>query len=134
MIMEKAIKFLQTIKDVAFATVVGDRPQIRVFQIMKSDGVNLWFATSPQKDVYRQLTENPNVEILAMRGDVSVRISGKAVFDVPESTAREIYAANEVLPRLYKKFDDLVYFRLKAEWLDYFDLTPNPPLFEHYDL
>ena len=118
----------------AFATVEGARPQIRVFQIMKSDGINLWFATSPKKDVYRQLTENPNVEILAMRGDVSVRISGKAVFDVPESIAREIYAANEVLPRLYKKFDDLVYFRLKAEWLDYFDLTPNPLLFEHYDL
>ena len=33
--MEKAFIFLAKHKDVAFATIEGDRPKIRVFQIMK---------------------------------------------------------------------------------------------------
>lgn len=131
--MEKAFEFLKTNKDVAFATVEGCKPKIRVFQIMKQQGHTLYFATSPRKEVYRQLQQNPNIELLAMRGNVSVRITGQAQFDVDDATAQEIYAANPVLPRLYKAYTDLVYFRLSIGCLDYYDLTPTPPLFEHYD-
>ena len=113
--------------------VEGDKPKIRVFQIMKQQGNTLYFVTAPKKEVYRQLQENPNVEILAMEENIFVRIEGQAMFDVDDTTAREIYAANPVLPRLYKAYTDLVYFRLAAASLDYYDLTPNPPLQEHYD-
>jgi hypothetical protein len=131
--MEKAFEFLKVNKEVAFATVEDGKPKIRVFQIMKRDGRTLYFATAPGKEVYRQLQENPNIEILAMRDNVSVRIAGQAVFDVNDKTAQEIYAANPVLPRLYKTYTDLVYFRLPISTLDYYDLTPTPPLQEHYD-
>ena len=63
--MEKAFEFLSSHKDVAFATVEQDKPKIRVFQIMKQEGHTLYFATSPHKEVYRQLQENPNIELLA---------------------------------------------------------------------
>ena len=117
----------------AFATVEDCKPKIRVFQIMKQDGHTLYFVTAPGKEVYRQLQKNPNIEILAMRDNVSVRIAGQAVFNVDDKTAQEIYAANPVLPRLYKAYTDLVYFRLPITTLDYYDLTPTPPLQEHYD-
>ena len=57
--MEKAFEFLSSHKDVAFATVEKekDKPKIRVFQIMKQEGHTLYFATSPHKEVYRQLQE-----------------------------------------------------------------------------
>ena len=132
-IMEKAFDFLSRHKDVAFATVEDGMPKIRVFEIMKQHENTLYFATAPWKEVYRQLQENPNVEILAMNGNIFVRIAGQAVFDVDDATAREIYAANPVLPRLYKAYTDLVYFRLSAATLDYYDLAPDPPLQEHYD-
>ena len=132
-IMEKAFDFLSRHKDVAFATVEDGMPKIRIFEIMKQQGNTLYFATAPGKEVYRQLQENPNVEILAMNGNIFVRIAGQAVFDVDDATAREIYAANPVLPRLYKAYTDLVYFRLSAATLDYYDLAPDPPLQEHYD-
>lgn len=109
------------------------KPKIRVFEVMKQQGNTLYFTTAPGKKVYRQLQENPNVEILAMKGNIFVRIAGQAVFDVDDKTAQEIYAANPVLPRLYKAYTDLVYFRLSATTLDYYDLTPTPPLQEHYD-
>lgn len=131
--MEKAFEFLKTNKEVAFATVEDCKPKIRVFQIMKQDGHTLYFVTAPGKEVYRQLQKNPNIEILAMRDNVSVRIAGQVVFDVDDKTAQEIYVANPVLPRLYKAYTDLVYFRLPITTLDYYDLTPTPPLQEHYD-
>lgn len=117
----------------AFATVEDGKPKIRVFEIMEQQGNTLYFVTAPGKEVYRQLQANPNVEILAMKENIFVRIAGQAVFDVDDATAREIYAANPVLPRLYKAYTDLVYFRLPVVSLDYYDLTPTPPLQEHYD-
>ena len=88
--MEKAFEFLKANKEVAFATVEDCKPKIRVFQIMKQDGHTLYFVTAPGKEVYRQLQKNPNVEILAMKENVFVRIAGQAVFDVDDKTAREI--------------------------------------------
>lgn len=35
--MDKAFQFLKNHKDVAFATVDGDKPEIRVFQVMRID-------------------------------------------------------------------------------------------------
>lgn len=131
--MEKVFDFLSKHKDVAFATVEQNKPKIRVFQIMKQEGHTLYFATSPHKEVYRQLQENPNIELLAMDGNISVRVTGRAMFDVSDGLAREIYADNPVLPRLYKRYTDLVYFRLPVTRLDYYDLTPTPPTFEHYE-
>lgn len=131
--MEKVFDFLSKHKDVAFATVEQNKSKIRVFQIMKQEGHTLYFATSPHKEVYRQLQENPNIELLAMDGNISVRVTGRAMFDVPDGLAREIYADNPVLPRLYKRYTDLVYFRLPVTRLDYYDLTPTPPTFEHYE-
>ena len=107
--MEKAFEFLKTNKEVAFATAEDGKPKIRVFQIMRQEKNILYFVTAPGKEVYRQLQKNPNIEV------------------------REIYAANPVLPRLYRAYTDLAYFRLPAVSLDYYDLTPDPPLQEHYD-
>ncbi len=131
--MEKAFEFLNQHKDVALATTDGNKPKIRVFQIMKQEGHVLYFATAPHKEVYRQLQQNPNIELLAMEGNISVRVSGKALFDVSDETAREIYNNNPVLPRLYKDYTKLAYFRMPVATLDYFDLTPTPPTFEHYE-
>ena len=132
--MNRAFEFLGQHKDVAFATVNGNKPEIRVFQIMKMDERTLWFATAPFKKVWHQLQTNPNIEILGMAGNISVRISGTAVFDVPDEICREIYANNPVLPRLYKAYTDLVYFRLPIKTLDFFDLTTTPPIQNHKDV
>lgn len=126
------MEFLKTHNDVAFATVEGDRPKIRVFRIMLQEGTVLYFATSPRKEVYRQLQADPYAELLAMEGDISVRVTGKVSFDVPDDTARRIYSENAVLQRLYDSYASMVYFRLEISSIDYYDLTPDPPLLEHW--
>ena len=132
--MKEALEFLKENKEVAFATVgEGNRPMIRVVQIMKFDGNDLFFATGPHKRVYAELQENTAVEILSRKDNISVRVSGSAVFDVSDDIQREIYDTNPVLPRLYPDYKSLVYFRFPIDSLDYYDLTPTPPVLRHYD-
>lgn len=133
--MQKAFEFLNKNRDVAFATSENNIPKIRVFQIMRIDGRTLYFATSPKKEVYRQLRDNPEVELLAMKGNISVRVSGKADFSVEDSIQQRIYGGSSILKRLYPDYKSLVYFKMAINGLDYYDLTPTPPemLHKHYD-
>lgn len=76
------------------------KTNIRVFEIMKQQGNTLYFTTAPRKEVYRQLQENPNVEVLAMKENIFVRIAGQAVFDVDDMTARDICRQSRVAATL----------------------------------
>lgn len=135
-----AVDFLRSIPELALSTVQDGLPRIRAFQTMKlacsGNHVDLYFATAPFKAVWSQLHAQPYVEMLAMRGTVSVRLGGKAVFDVDDATQREIFTAkvNEVLSRLYASYDKLAYFRVRLDFIDYFDDAPVPCVYEHYDL
>lgn len=132
--MEKALDFLRLHNEVALATCEDGQPAIRIFQIMRMDGTVLYFATSPEKAVYRQLQRNPHIELLSFAGQISVRCSGTVNFDVDGETRRWIYQNNPVLPRLYTGYDKLAYFSLPIAEMDYYDLNPTPPLFLHYNL
>ena len=132
--MQQALQFLQDHNEVAFATSDGHLPKIRMFQIMKQECNVLYFSTSAEKAVYRELKENPNVEILAYADNVSVRCTGMVNFNVEDSVRQWIYDNNSVLPRLYSSYDKLVYFCLPIAEMDYYDLRPTPPILKHFDL
>ena len=132
--MERALQFLRNHKDVALATSEGDIPKLRIFQVMKQEGNVLYFATSEAKAVWRELRKNPNVELIAYEGNISVRCSGMVNFNVEEETKRWIYEHNDVLQRLYASYDQMVYFCLPIAEMDYYDLQPTPPVLLHFDL
>ena len=132
--MKEILDFIWKNRDLALATVGEDgKPKVRVFQVMSIEEGTLFFATGPHKRVYAELQSNPAVEILAFRWDVSVRISGCARFVDDAATQERIYRSNEVLQRLYSRAQDLAYFSVEIENLDYYDLATNPPTFRHYD-
>ena len=132
--LHTALEFLKEHNEIAFATCEGNLPKLRIFQIMKQEGTVLYFATSPNKAVWKELQANPNVELLAYADKVSVRCVGAVSFDVPDDTQQWIYDNNEVLPRLYTSYDKLAYFSLNIAEMDYFDLRPTPPVMKHFDL
>ena len=132
--MQQALQFLQEHNEIALATCEGNLPKIRIFQIMKQEGADLYFATSAEKAVYKELTANPNVEVLAFAGKISVRCSGIVNFNVEDDVKRWIYDNNPVLPRLYTSYDQMEYFCLPIAEMDYYNLEPTPPLFKHIDL
>lgn len=130
---DKLLEIFKKHKEVAFATSIDGTPHLRIFQVMKIDGNDIYFATSPKKDVYAQLKENPRVAILDLQGACFARAEGTIDFDVPDEVQREIYDTNPVLPHLYKTYKDLAYLRLPVEKADYFDLRTTPPTLEHYE-
>ena len=132
--MESALQFLREHRDVALATSEDNIPKLRIFQIMKQEGNVLYFATSEKKAVWHELRKNPNVELIAYEGNISVRCSGMVNFNVEEDQKRWIYEHNAVLSRLYPSYDRMVYFCLPIAEMDYYDLTPTPPVFKHFDL
>ena len=132
--MERALQFLRSHKDVALATSEDNIPKLRIFQVMKQEGNVLYFATSEQKAVWRELRKNPNVELIAYADNISVRCSGMVNFNVEDETKRWIYEHNDVLQRLYPGYDKMVYFCLPIAEMDYYDLQPTPPEFIHFDL
>ena len=132
--MERALQFLHSHKDVALATSEGNIPRLRIFRVMKQEGNVLYFATSEAKAVWRELRKNPNVELIAYEGNISVRCSGMVNFNVEDATKRWIYEHNEVLQRLYTSYDQMVYFCLPIAEMDYNDLQPTPPVLLHFDL
>ena len=132
--MERALQFLRSHKDVALATSEDNIPLLRIFRVMKQEGNVLYFATSEAKAVWRELRKNPNVELIAYEGNISVRCSGMVNFNVEDATKRWIYEHNEVLQRLYTSYDQMAYFCLPIAEMDYYDLQPTPPEFLHFDL
>ena len=92
--LNKALHFLSEHCEIALATCQGNLPKMRIFQIMRREGNMLYFATSPEKAVWRELQQNPNVELLAYADNVSVRCSGMVNFDVEDDVRQWIYEAD----------------------------------------
>lgn len=132
--MKKVLDFTVKHKNVVLATVDGDKPKLRVFQIMKQVGASFYFTTNKEKEVYTQLQRNCNVEFIAVDGNVSVRVAGHAFFDVPEDVAIEIYRSNPILKRFHDSYKTIAYFGVKAEKIDYYDLGTDPVTFESVSL
>ncbi len=96
--MSEIFEFLNENRPFFVATVDGDKPKVRPFGFVMEDEGNLWFCTSNNKNVYRQLKANPYLEISAFSPDRRwIRLYGKAVFcSTPDIKAK----AREVSPRI----------------------------------
>lgn len=78
---EKINAFLDRAGVWFFLTTDGDQPKGRPFRfhLLKED--KIYFGTGTLKKVYRQLQENPHVEILAVDGEEFLRYDGKVVME-----------------------------------------------------
>lgn len=104
--MNKIVEFLNDTKIFYLATIDGDKPRVRPFgAVMEKDG-KIYFCTNNQKDVYRQMQKNPNIEISATKenGDW-LRLSGKAVFDSSKDTKQTMLDECHVLKTMYSADD-----------------------------
>ncbi len=75
---EKINGFLEKAGVFYFLTTDGDQPKGRPFGFRLFDGDRIYFGCGTFKNVFRQLTENPKVEILAYNGDEFLRYDGRA--------------------------------------------------------
>lgn len=99
---EKVNGFLDRAGVFYFLTTNGDRPRGRPFGFhMLVDG-KVYFGCGTFKDVFRQLTANPNIEVLAMAGEEFMRYDGKAVVVKDE---RLLAKVREIMPEIMGLYD-----------------------------
>ena len=74
----KVHEFLNRAKTFYFLTTDGDQPKGRPFGFQMLVDDTLYFGCGTFKNVFRQLTANPKVEVLAVNGGEFLRYDGTA--------------------------------------------------------
>ena len=89
----------------------------------------LWFCTNNQKDVYKDMQENPNIEISVSSPSYAwIRLHGKAVFE-NNMAAKEMCIANPIVKGQYQTADNPIFevFYLENPHGVIADFSGNPP-------
>jgi uncharacterized pyridoxamine 5'-phosphate oxidase family protein len=101
--VSKVNEFLDKAKLFYFLTTDGNKPKGRPFGFHLLDGDKLYFGCGTFKNVYKQLTVNPQVEILAVNGGEFLRYDGTAKIVKDEALLEKVRAAMPQIMELYDK-------------------------------
>ena len=99
--LKKVDDFLTKTAVCYFSTVAEDKPHCRPIGFHLVRGDKIYFVISNHKDVYRQLLNNPYVEIVACEEQNWMRYSGEAVF---EKDGSRITAMLDAVPMLRERY------------------------------
>lgn len=129
--MKDIVNFLINNPVQYFSTVgIDGKPKVRPFQFMMENQGKLWFCTSSEKDVYKELAANPYAEITTSAADFSwIRVSGKAVFVDDRDIKGSILEHSPLVKSIYKTPDNPVFaaFYLSEAEAVVSDFSGNPP-------
>lgn len=99
----KVSEFLDKAKTFYFLTTDGDQPKGRPFGFHMLAGDKLYFGCGTFKNVFKQLTANPKVEVLAVNGGDFLRYDGKAVVVQDDALLNKVREAMPKMMALYEK-------------------------------
>ncbi|MCR5653230.1 MAG: pyridoxamine 5'-phosphate oxidase family protein [Ruminococcus sp.] len=92
--MSRISDFLKEAGVFFLATVDGNQPKLRPLGAFLEDDGKIVFGVGDFKNVYKQMTANPLVEIVACKRDGHwLRYTGKAVFETDTSSAEQMVSA-----------------------------------------
>jgi len=116
--MEEILKFLEEHRPFYLATIDGAQARVRPMGFVMEFEGRLYFGAGNQKDVYRQMKANPQVEISTTNSGVPespwLRLTGRVVFDDrPDLWA----AALKIMPRLADLYPETGEARLAVFYL-----------------
>jgi uncharacterized pyridoxamine 5'-phosphate oxidase family protein len=117
---------------VQYLATIGldDKPKVRPFQFMREEGGRLYFCTSNQKPVFKELQKHPSVEFCASGENFSwLRLNGKVVFSKDLGLKARIQEASPIVKSIYKTPDNPTFeiFYLEDAAATIADLSGNPP-------
>ena len=110
------LEFLNANLTCYLATSVKNKPYIRAMRMVSADEKGLIFQTVDGKDLPKQMTENPSVEVCFynMKENVQIRVAGKAVLLEDLDLKKKIVEQRPFLKPLIEKkgFDVMPVFRI----------------------
>ena len=128
--MKKVAAFLQANPVQYLATVGRDgKAQCRPFMFAGEKDGKLWFCTYNTKDVYKDMQENPEIEISVSSPEFAwIRLHGKAVFE-NNREIKEICLQNPIVKGQYETADNPIFevFYLENAHGLIADFSGNPP-------
>ena len=105
--MDTAIEFLKANKVFHVGTTDGAKGRVRPFAFVMKRNNTIYFCTGKMKEVYKQMSQYPDIEISAMGSDNTwLRIRGKIVFDDTRDAKAQAFAESANLINMYKKGAD----------------------------
>ena len=112
------------------ATQDGQGVKTRVFQFLFADGNKVYFCTSSEKPVYKQLTAHPHVSFCTYSANFSpvLSINGKAVFVDDISLKTRALDENPPIKGIYNTPDNPVFkiFYIAVEEVETFSFAEGP--------
>ncbi len=104
--VEKVYYFLNDAKTYYLATVEGNKPRVRPFGTILLDDEKLYIQTGKEKNVSKQIAENPNFEICAFMEGTWLRVSGELVEDNRRELKVKMLDKMPSLKSMYSADDD----------------------------
>ncbi|MBN2407789.1 MAG: pyridoxamine 5'-phosphate oxidase family protein [Elusimicrobia bacterium] len=95
MTKEEILRIINENQACQLATVDGDRPRVRGMMCYRADEDGILFHTGTSKDLYKQIKDNPNVEICYFDPDTrtQIRVMGRAEIKKDLDLLKEIVEA-----------------------------------------
>lgn len=129
--MKEVVQFLKDNAVQYFATVGLDgRPKARPFQFMLEKEGRLYFCTSNEKEVYKELQNNPYIELVTSSPEFAwMRLSGKVTFSNDLETKATIIEAHPLVKSIYQTAENPIFeiFYLEEAQAVIADFSGNPP-------
>lgn len=128
--MNEVVQFLKNNPVQYLATIgVDGKAKCRPFMFCFEKEDKLWFCTNNKKNVYKDIQENPYVEISVSSPEYSwIRLSGKAVFE-DNMVVKEACMSNQIVKGQYQKADNPIFevFYLEDAKAIISDFSGQPP-------
>lgn len=128
--MKKVVEFLKENPVQYLGTVGRDgKAKVRPFMFLFEQEGKLWFCTNNQKDVYKDMQENPEVELCISDSAYAwLRVHGKAVFE-DNKAVKEGAMGNPIVKGQYQTADNPIFevFYIEDAHGAIADFSGNPP-------
>lgn len=117
---------------VQYLATIGldDKPKVRPFQFMLEEGARLYFCTSNQKTVFKEIQKHPYVELCASGANFSwLRLNGRVVFSKDLGLKARIQDASPIVKSIYQTPDNPTFeiFYLDGAVATIADFSGKPP-------
>lgn len=128
--MKKVVEFFKANPVQYLATVGRDgKAKVRPFMFLFEQDGKLWFCTNNEKDVYKDMIANPEIEVCVSDPTYAwIRIHGKAVFE-DNKAVKEGAMGNPIVKGQYQTADNPIFevFYIENAHGAIADFSGNPP-------
>ena len=129
--MNEVVSFLKENEVQYFATIGLDgKPKVRPFQFMLEHEGKLYFCTNNTKEVYKDVQENPYVELVTSNAQFAwMRLSGKVRFTGDLEIKQAVIEASGLVKSIYQTAENPIFeiFYLDEAKATIADFSGNSP-------